>query len=349
MDLRKAGPWLAAAGLGLAYVMSRPKRASADSATIRRQLLGQRRQPPTSTSAQTERSRSGGRRSLPSEYGARVLPMLYDRSNNRLGATLERMVPQVFYEAPVSAFLGFTAIGRQTEDTADAPPERRAAFHELGFFQTPAGPVEGPAPNPDPHAANNAWGRLATSDLVRRLLGRGANMQPGAWKDLVADQCAVGLADLHAGMFSCFRALPEALWPERTSDQWAVALAFGSFSAGPGTMASHVRSHQQAIQAGYYDQPLSGFAKFVRAIIVQARKQGTATGPAMRHANPAYTALRTWQKLASGKALAERKGQSTAWFDLGFSEAEEQRAQWELLSLARGQTLARDSIPILGG
>ena len=114
-------------------------------------------------------------------------------------------------------------------------------------------------------------------------------------------------------------------------------------------MASHVRAHQQAIQSGYYDQPLSGFAKFVRAIIVQARKQGTVTGPSMRHANPAYTALRTWQKLASGKALAERKGQNIAWFDLGFSAAEEQRAQWELLSLARGQTLARESIPILGG
>lgn len=349
MNLRAAAPWIAAAGLGAVVLFSRKRSASADSQAVRRQLLGQRRQPPTHTAPQPETRRTGGRRSLPSEYGARVLPMLYDRATGRLGAVLERMVPQVFYEAPVSAFLGFTAIGKQHEDTADAPPERRAAFHEIGFFQTPAGPVDGPAPNADPNAANNAWGRLASSALVRRLLGRSASTTPGAWKDLVEDQAAVGLADLHEGMFSCFRSIPPTLWPERTSDQWAVAIAFGAFSAGPGLMARHIREHQAAIQAGYYDQPLSGFGKFVRAIIVKARKERTSTGPAMRHANPAYTALRCWQKLQSGKALAQRRGASVAWFDLGFSEAEELRAQRELLTLARGQTLGSDAMPIFSG
>ena len=270
----------------------------------------------------------------PSTYAAAKLAKLRPRFDGTLGAALGQMVPaSPFAGAPLSAVLGFTAIGDATEDTCSVARwrNREGSFHELGEFQTPAGPCSGPAPNPDRDAPMNHWGQLATSSLVRELLGgRDAVMTVGAWRltSSVRDRAAIGLADLYRGLVELEGRIPVELMPRTGGSLWALALAFAAFSAGPAGAAQALAPVEDELARVEESQR---FARWPAAL-VELHQAGRRWGPPNAHPNPAYVCARTWQKLQAGAVLAEAVGeQSGSWYAMPAAALER-----ELVTAAQG-------------
>jgi hypothetical protein len=231
---------------------------------------------------------------------------------NETGAILARMVPLAFPGAPSYAFIGFMSNGDRAENTTDGNPHQ--TFHEVGFMGIEAGPRDGPAPNPNPHAPNNSWGLLHNDPLVHAMLDRDATMVPDAWKISVRDQCAVGLVNLlhHASLFSGI----DALRPTPGS-LWHVATAFMAWSAGSPRTAARYHAHATELAAVPESERWGAFLR----IAAQA-----PPGP-LNHSNIAYSALRTMQKLRAGESLelllAQDAGASlSSWWDEGLSSVD---------------------------
>lgn len=247
------------------------------------------------------------------------------------------MAPRAWPGVPVTAFMGFTSIGSRDEDTA---PTANRTFHEVGYFQTPAGPASGPAPNPNPDAPYNAWGKIASGRDAAELLGRPVVMTPDGWKGAraVPDQVAVGLLDLRRELESFRRAVRSVgvgvLEPRESASVYTVACAFSAFSAGASGAARNLSrlgssGWQSAgrTEAGAWDWLLEEIARRWRAGTIPLENPGT-------HRNPAYTVLRTTQKLAAGAKLAESLGlaDELAWYP--------RAARGELLDAERALTAA---------
>lgn len=289
---------------------------------------------PTYTSTSTNAVRSDRQ---PSRYAASKLSSLQARWRGALGAELRSLTPRVWPGVPVSAFMGFTSIGSRDEDTA---PRANRVFHEVGYFQTPAGPADGPAPNPNPAAAYNAWGKIASGSAAAELLGRPVVMRAGAWKGAAAvpDQVAVGLLDFRRELEGFTRAVRSVgagvLEPRSSSSVYTVACAFSAFSAGATGAARNLSrlgssGWQTAgrTEATAWDWIIEEIARRWRAGTVPLENPGT-------HRNPAYTVLRTTQKLAAGAKLAESLGlaEELAWYP--------RAARGELLDAERALTAA---------
>lgn len=248
---------------------------------------------------------------LPSAYGASHASTLVSRWNGPLGQYARQFTSSVFGGMPPEAIVGFTMIGGQTEDTCSVGN----SFHEMGWFQTEGGPCSGPGPNPDPYAANNNWGRSASSPLVVSMLGRPATMEPGGWQQAPADQVAVGLASLQAHAAGVAAQIPADIRPGDPGSTWTAFLAFTGFSAGDGGAARTINR---------YASSLSGVAESGRVAalidaVLRDAQNGTLPGPTSGdHGNPAYDVLRTLQKFGAGRTLAQQTGGDTGWFDLGF-------------------------------
>lgn len=271
----------------------------------------------------------------PSGYAADYLSMLRGRYAGELGRLVREWGPRVLPGVPATAILGFTAIGRQRENTGEGNPPANRIFHEIGYFQTPAGPASGPAPNPDPAAPYNHWGSLGRGELVRELLGRPATMAAGAWREAIPDQVAVGLADLRAERARLERLLLAAglPTPTRQGSPLDVALAFMAFSAGPASAASALRQLGYAFVSDL-DAP-NAFTQFVTGALGQFETMGgrPPPGPA-RYPNPWHALLRVSQKLAAGYALARALGlPEQDWYPL-FSRGRSPRDEMALTQLA---------------
>lgn len=277
-------------------------------------------------------SRRDATNGQPSNYGREKQPMLNGRFAGPLPALLRRFVPVVFpgadVEAMVFALLGFTAFSTSwRENTTDG--DLTQSFHEVGLYQCPAGPRGGPAPNRDPRAPNNAYGRLATGALVRRMLGRDASIEHNAWKpsndtsqsaaDVRAreDQVAVGLANLLADWQS-YRSMAEAYAPGSTGAQgvwsvWQVFQMFTAFSRGSAGAFNRFKPFLRELAT----VPEAVRIPRLAALTVQAVISGEGDAIARREGNggTAYGIVRTLQKLYSGLFLARSKGGPVAWFD----------------------------------
>lgn len=268
------------------------------------------------------RARAGRIQATPSAYARDKLGLLQGRLQGALGEALREFVPIAMPGGSVAAILGFTSIGGADEDTA---PTHNPVFHEVGEFQTEAGPANGPAPNPNPTAAYNRWGLLGAAEvpatvsddvvearaLVRRLLGRAPSMASGGWRgrDAVRDRAAVGVVNfwLYARQFA--RNSPALLPLDGEWNLWRTACAFASFSAGLGGAAAAVNRFPDVRRAVETRRFLVWCLS-----VAQAVERGEQFSPAGAHGNSAYTCLRTWQKLAAGRLLAERNGLDVNWF-----------------------------------
>ena len=191
------------------------------------------------------------RQTTPSEYALAHREKLLARAKGDLGKLLGKVREQAWFGVPPAAWLGFTQIATSdVENTTEGVPAQ--PFHEVGYFQTPAGPRSGPAPNPDPHAANNAWGRHATTAYVRDAIAamtgtaRAASMVPDGWKHDVPGQVAVGLADLRANMTAVSKQLGAAGSSDPNST-WAVGLSFMGFSSGATSAAHAIKPYATAL------------------------------------------------------------------------------------------------------
>lgn len=268
--------------------------------------------------APPRRGSGSPRTATPAAYGASKAAMLVARYRGQLGTALEKCLPEGWPQAagfepvPREVFLGFTAISTgPTENTTRAVATQ--AFHELGYFQTPAGPRDGPAPNPDP--ALSAWTRCAQGDFVKGLLGRPGTISTTAWGSAIIDQVAIGLCDLQSNYKGVAGSIDPALRPSNFGGTWAIAMAFSGFSAGAGTAARWINQYTAGLKAVPEAARFSKWAELIQRDIESGAASGWVKG---KHKNPGATLIRTWQKLESGRAAADKMGTLAAydeWYD----------------------------------
>ena len=240
---------------------------------------------------------------IPWQKAADKLPSARERWAGQLGEAIRAFGPLLWPGVPGPVLQSFTMNGSQRENTGTARmPDGSLAnpvFHEIGYFQTPAGPSSGPAPNPNPEASHNAYGRLGRSDAVRVALGGPADLSPNAWKERVRDQTAIGLLDFAEEGERIIQALP-ALAPSTNATPWRVALTIMGYVVGAGASTEALRPHVDT---------LAGVPEHAR---IDALVRIAAANPSRQLA---YPALRVWQRLEYARALASATGdgQTLAW------------------------------------
>ena len=239
-----------------------------------------------------------------------------------VGSTIRSMLPSVFPSVPPEVILGFCANGSFRENTTNAknPPP----FHEIGLFGTEAGPRNGPAPNPNPKAEDNNWGRLHNHPVVVKLLGgRPATMVHNAWQNAVEDQVAVGLVNLAKHGKNVVNALAPPIRPNISSptlSNFYIACCFMGWSAGPSRAARHINRFASTL-AQYPESARWGV--FLKTLAEQIRSGSINLNGLTGHNSPAHSALRTWQKIAAGQVLASYTNGQRAWFEAGLGKDEQ--------------------------
>lgn len=287
----------------------------------------------------------GAEDGLPSAYAVEKLPMLQRRRRGPFLAVVRPMAQVAFPgadpDAMLDALLGFTAFSTSSrENTTDAVLSQR--FHEVGLFQVPAGPRSGPAPNPDPGAANNAYTHEATSPLVKRLLGQpvdgpGASTRHNAWKPsndngtseadvrALREQSAVGIANLLDDWASIRAKLRGAGFEGLAGtpgSPWMFFLMFTAMSRGPTGAYNRLRGSDSTRAADPHgwlrrlndlpeDQRIVAFATMVDEAV---RARLDDVGGEKGRGGSAYGIVRSLQKLRSGQLVAARSGGRAAWF-----------------------------------
>jgi hypothetical protein len=273
----------------------------------------------------SSRNASTGR---PSSYGREKLAMLRGRSP-LLKPIVDRMIPHAFrgVDPAFASFMlqGFTSFSTGwNENTTEAVADQ--TFHEVGLFQVPAGLRNGPAPNPDPRASHNAYGRLAGSAIVRAMLGnRAASTAPDAWKPRSSsmdadnvrardDQTAVGIANLLEDEAS-FRAQAERFAPGSAGavSGWSLyrfMTMFTAMSRGPAGAFNRFKPYLRQLAQINESQRSAALVRLVHQGII-------ARDP---HAlndykdGVCYAICRSWQKILSGRELCIALGGPTDAF-----------------------------------
>ena len=192
---------------------------------------------------------------------------------------------------------GFMSNGSGNEDTANSPSP--APFHEIGYFGTTAGPSSNhTCPNNDTGREND-WYHFYNNPQVVALLCRPAYMANGCWRDSAGgfpDQCAVGLVSMFSKYNYIHNSMPAGVRPESPDNIWALALTFMSWSAGPGGTLSHMRPFYDRLRAFPEDQRWDALRRMMAEDLISGRMP---IGISRSHSNPAYSVLRTQQKIAA--------------------------------------------------
>lgn len=237
---------------------------------------------------------------------------------------------------PLAAALGFAANGdgynttgwRSGDDTERAEALRRGRkpfggkptegygaigsrnLHELGWYGVEGG-YEGTPVATDPDCP---WVVLADSEEVRKILGRPA-VTGARWYGALADQCAVGIANLQRHMRLVHAHLdPRIAWDDtKPVTLWAWAVACIGWSAGDTRAAQHVNRHADALAAVPEALRTGTFMRLA----------GRIDDPGARHRQDEYSALREAQKLAAGRLAVSFTGEgddARRWLDEGLGD-----------------------------
>jgi len=266
---------------------------------------------------------------------------------------------RTFPGAPAEALMGFESnsggprenttgwlTGSEEERAAAATAGRRPlsgsfnGFHELGLFGVEGGVASGPAPGQVAGPHNN-WLPLATSGDVRNLLGRNAVTAPGSWV-AVQDQIAIGLVNLRKAGREVMNGLPANIRARSEGSLWFVALAFMGWSAGVAGTRSHIIRYASAL-AGVPEASRWGAWRYWLAKDFVAGR--IASRPANSHENPAYSAVRTQQKLRAGEELQYELGGTSRWFDDCIGTVQRAIVDDVLARAAVGQTVTSFVVP----
>jgi hypothetical protein len=229
---------------------------------------------------------------------------------------------------PPHLFVAFTAPATLTGNTTDAREGSgaRVAFHEIGYWQIPAGLArrdargvpQGLAPDPNVRGKANTWGRLAGDARVRALLGdRSATMRHRGWKRAPRDQHAVGLVMLRDHYDAAVRNLEPGLRPTAPGTPWGAWLMFMGFSAGDNGCAAAVARVASRLAPVREDDRVGAL---LHAYAWDLQQGWLPEGSPRAHGrNPVHTLVRTWQKFAFAGAIARRTGDVAAavFFDVG--------------------------------
>lgn len=248
--------------------------------------------------------------------------MLRGRKAGEIGRITARMVPIVFPGVSPDVFHGFTAFTMSpTENTTEAVLTQ--SFHEIGLYQVEAGLRTGPAPNQNPNATYNNWGKQAGSPLVRQLLGRSATMVPNAWKTALEDQIAVGLVNLRKDADDISRQLVAGIRPDPTRwSNWRIMLAFTAFSRGVGQAKAVFNAMEVDLSGIPEDQRWRAARRTVALSAAQPRPGIAAIVNRPGKTGAAYALVRTEQKYESGKLLAQNTGDAS-WFTEGYTSSDD--------------------------
>lgn len=284
-------------------------------------------------------------------YSESDLPSRYARDWRRAAArALERYAPAIrdlqakglLAGAPVELLCAFICAGSPTSNTTDARSGKglEVAFHEGGLWQTPMGGTDrdpvtkvprAPAPNPDPRAPYNTWGRLHDDAQIVAALGRPAPMAPGAWKTDLAAQHAVGLAMLRDDYAAVRRNLPATIAPSGPQTLWGLACMFTGFSAGPAAAAALFNRFAWHLEAAPEELRWRALLRGVTRELAGGWMPG---GSPDHHGNACHRVLRTWQKFETAKAIAAPD--RAVFFDAGLGAQQDLlermilRANWGL-------------------
>lgn len=183
-------------------------------------------------------------------------------------------------------------------------------LHELGWYGVEGG-YEGTPVAADPSCP---WVTLATDDDVRKILGRPA-VTGARWFGAIADQCAVGIANLKRHMRQVREHLdPRLAWDDaKPTTLWMWSMACMSWSAGTRRAAQHVNRYVDALA------PLTEAARVGAFMRLAARLDD----PGPRHRQDEYSALREAQKRAAGRLAATLTGEgddALRWLDDGLGD-----------------------------
>ena len=168
--------------------------------------------------------------------------------------------------------------------------DREGDLHEVGWWGTEA------SKTPHPVAVGDCpWVSLADDDEVVKVLGREA-VTGGAWYGAIADQCAIGCANLRRHWRAMRRRLdPRLQWDEddkrATLCRWAFAMM--TWSAG-GRGAQHVNDYAAQLAALPEAQRWAEFCRLAAA----------EDDDGNRHRQDEYSALRSAQKLEAAVVYA---------------------------------------------
>lgn len=249
---------------------------------------------------------------LPSRYARDWLTRARARLADQAPAMRALQAQGLLAGVPTEILCAFIAPGSARSNTTDATAGKglEVAFHEVGYYQVPAGPADrdpatkrprAPAPNPNPAAPNNAWGRLARDPDVVRALGHPATMAPDGWKSDLAAQHAVGFAMLRDDYRAAVRNLPAEIAPSGWNTPWGTAVMFTAFSAGPGGAAALFRRY--AARLATVGEAFR-FGALINAVCVDLQAGWKPGGTPDHHNNPVHRVLRTWQKFELARAIS---------------------------------------------
>lgn len=259
----------------------------------------------------------GGAPASPHAYALSKLDDALDLWNGELGRYVRAYGAVLAPGIVPEAWVGFATNNPPGDEGASG------SIWEYGPFGVSGGLRSIPGPHRD-RTRENDWYELHDDPRVRAPLGRDASMAPGGWRD-PRDQTAVGIVSLLEHGYGVARALPEAARPSGTLSAeggvradvgglWFAWLAFMGWSAGDGTAAALARRYAGEL-ARVPEAARPGLLLALYARDGAAGRVSYAAGDS--HANPFYTLLRTWQKLAAGRLLAERVGGDASFFALG--------------------------------
>lgn len=173
--------------------------------------------------------------------------------------------------------------------------DRTGDLHELGWYGTEAGKTpDAVAVDPD-----CPWVKLATSEEVRKVLGRPA-VTGARWYGAIPDQCAIGVANLARHQRAMRRRLdPRLQWDPDDKRQtfWRWLLTRTTWSAG-GRGALHVNAYADELAAIPEAQRAGRFYQLA------AREDDGGA----RHRQDEYSALRAAQGNEGAAVAVEELG-----------------------------------------
>lgn len=254
----------------------------------------------------------------PRAYAREKLKKLRGWKHGEIGEITRRFAAIAFPEVPVDVLLGFTASAEGPEDNT-TEKHKTQHFHEVGLYQVEAGLRGGPAPNPNPKAEHNCWGRLHDSALVRQMLGRPATMEPDGWRDSLEDQIAVGLAHLRRHGDRIQELLGADVPDERWSN-WYFLCAFTAFSRGEGQALKVIRPYFHRICATPED---TRWTHLRRLVVEDCRARRLGIGSQQGGHGACYALVRTEQKYESAYLLASNTDGQTGWFASRYPETDQ--------------------------
>lgn len=185
-------------------------------------------------------------------------------------------------------------------------------LHELGRF----GPEGSRCPRPVA-TGDCPWVELARGETVNKILDR-PGVEGAAWKGAIADQIAIGIADIarHAHLVRS-KLDPRLRWEEdgdggpKTWTLWPFFCGVSGWSAGDGGLRRHLVEYAPELAALPPSQRVGTFLRLASRV----------DDPGGRHRQDEYTALRWAQKYEAMLVAMAATGESDAaqWLDDGLA------------------------------